>query len=179
MFPENFISAILCSVLAAARDLAAEDAPLDFLGIEPVPFNDEINTERPSFSASPVPLAAGHLQLESGVQFTKVDRDAEDVTFPFALVRAGLSKNVELQVGWGGYSDTEVGDQSFEGGNDVTVALKTQLTDQRGRFRRSASWDRFRYQQVRRTTHRTPSTRLSGCCGLTISPMWDFSVRRC
>ena len=122
----------LCTVLAFSPAIAAVRAPLGFFGIESEPLTDEIDTARPSFSTSPVPLAAGHLQIESGVQLSKIDSDDEDVTLPFALLRAGLAKNLELQLGWDGYSDAGVGDRSFKGGTDTTVALKTQLTGQSG-----------------------------------------------
>ncbi|WP_292444236.1 transporter [Methylibium sp.] len=119
-------------LFAAAPAFAADPAPLAYLGIEAEPLEGDISTERPSFSTSPVPLAAGHLQLESGVQFTRIDSDADDVTLPFALLRAGLGKNLELQLGWAGYSHTEIGGRSFKGGTDMSLALKTQLTEQSG-----------------------------------------------
>jgi hypothetical protein len=92
----------------------------------------EIDTERPNFSTSPVPLPAGHLQIEAGSQFIQSGNDAEDFTLPLALLRAGLARNLELQIGWDGYSFSDVGDESIEGANDITMALKSQLTEQRG-----------------------------------------------
>lgn len=59
-----------------------------------------INTERPSFSASPLVLPAGYWQLESGYQFT---RDKDDASFkqhkPLMLIRYGFHESLELQLG--------------------------------------------------------------------------------
>ena len=110
----------------------AEAAPLDFLGVAAEPLSGNINTERPSFSTSPVALPAGHLQLESGVQFTRSDGGVKDVTLPFLLLRTGLAKSVELQLGWAGYSITDGGARTTKGVTDTTVALKIQLNEQEG-----------------------------------------------
>lgn len=133
----RYVSGIVrqCGFLRRLRGHArirGRERATGFFGIEAEPLTGEISTERPSFSTSPVPLAAGHLQLESGVQYTRIDSGEKDVTLPFALLRAGLAKNLELQLGWAGYSDTDIGNRSFKGGTDTTIALKTQLTGQKG-----------------------------------------------
>lgn len=130
---KNFATVLLVAGLASPPASAARgDYPLRFFGIAPEPLIGEIDTERPNFSTSPVPLSAGHLQIEAGSQFTQRSNDAEDFTLPLALLRAGLARNLELQIGWDGYSFSEEGDESMQGANDITLALKTQLTEQRG-----------------------------------------------
>ena len=110
----------------------AQAAPLDFLGVTAEPLSGDISTERPSFSTSPIALPAGHLQLESGVQLTGSDGGVRDVTLPFLLLRAGLARRVELQLGWAGYSITDLGARTAKGATDTTVALKVQLNRQDG-----------------------------------------------
>lgn len=123
---------LLAALVTPSPGTAQDDYPLRFFGIEPESFTGIIDTERPNFSTRPVPLFAGHLQVEGGLQFTRMEGDAEDFTLPLWLLRAGLAKNVELQVGWDGYSFSEMGEDSFAGANDITVALKTQFTEQTG-----------------------------------------------
>ena len=109
-----------------------QSAPLDVFGIAAEPLSGDISTERPSFSTSPVALPAGHLQLESGVQFTRSDGGVKDTTLPFLLLRAGVARSVELQLGWAGYSITDTGARTAKGVTDTTVALKVELNKQEG-----------------------------------------------
>lgn len=111
---------------------AALAAPLEFLGINSEPLEGSISTERPSSSTSPVALPAGHVQIEGGVQLTRGDGGVRDVTLPFLLLRAGLAKNVEVQLGWAGYSITDRGPRTSKGVTDTTLALKVQLSEQNG-----------------------------------------------
>lgn len=89
----------------------------------PEPSSGEIDTERPNFSTSPAPLPASHLQIEAGAQFTQHRSYSEDFTLPLALSYAGLAKNLELQIGFNGYSFSKMGNASMEGANDITVAF--------------------------------------------------------
>ena len=126
-------AAVVSAALAVGSvGFSARAAPLDFLGVAAEPLSGDISTERPSFSTSPVALSAGHLQLESGVQFTRSDGGVKDVTLPFLLLRAGVAKSVELQLGWAGYSITESGARTAKGVTDTTVALKVHLNEQDG-----------------------------------------------
>lgn len=119
--------------VASPHDKASGEEERGFFGIEVQPFTEPvISTERPNFSASPIPLASGRYQIESGLQYTEGDGGAEDFTLPLALLRAGLARNLELQIGWVGYSSGEEDGDSIDGANDVSVALKTQLTEQAG-----------------------------------------------
>lgn len=96
------------------------------------PLKDPINTERPSYSSSPQPLPRGHMQIEGGYQFTYDDGgEVEDHTAPLLLLRTGLHDNLELQVGWGGYSWTEDDSDWQSDANDLMVGFKTKLIDQR------------------------------------------------
>lgn len=95
-------------------------------------FENPINAERPGFSSSPVPLAPGLLQLEGGLQDTRIDSNIDVQVAPLLLLRAGLRPNLELQVAWSGYTWLDGPGFSEHGITDMTVGVKTQLTDQVG-----------------------------------------------
>ncbi|MEM9877849.1 MAG: transporter [Pseudomonadota bacterium] len=82
-------------------------------------------TERPGFSTSPQALPQGKIQVEAGVDF---DLDVEGVTLPVSLMRYGVAKKLEVQVGWGGISFVP-GD---DGVNDLIVNAKYALSPQQG-----------------------------------------------
>lgn len=89
-----------------------------------------INTERPSFSASPITVDAGTIQVETGYEFLRDDSggDFESHTLPQLLMRVGLVERIELQVSWAGYTRAEAGNVDFDGRNDVSVGAKWQVT---------------------------------------------------
>jgi hypothetical protein len=103
------------------------------LGWKAAPLKGPINAERPGFSTSPQPLPFGHLQIEGGYQFTHDDHEEllEDHTAPLLLMRVGLLRNLEFQLGWAGYSLVEVDGDTDLDANDMTIALKTKVFDQR------------------------------------------------
>ena len=89
-----------------------------------------ISTDRPSFSASPFTLKPGVWQIESGYQYTRDDdSDTTLQTFPQALLRFGLSDEIELQFGWPGISRRDDGSSSDSGMTDAAVIMKIQLTE--------------------------------------------------
>lgn len=102
-------------VIAALASVSAADA-------------DTISAERPGFASGPVPLERGRVQLEGGYQFDK-DGSVDIQTLPLLLFRTGLGENLELQVGWPGYTEVDFPGGSIDGINDLTVGLKTQLRD--------------------------------------------------
>lgn len=124
---------LVLPALCFVPDLATGQGEMrGFLGIEVEPLTQPISTERPNFSTSPVPLASGHQQIEIRFQYTQTDSDMEGFTVPQALFRVGLARNLELQIGWAGYSFTDINGDSITGANDITVALKAQVTEQEG-----------------------------------------------
>lgn len=92
--------------------------------------DEVISAERPGFSSSPIALAPGTLQIEGGYQYTQDNDpvDADDHTLPLMLVRIGLVERMELQLGWAGWSWSDVDGQRFDGANDATAGVKWQLT---------------------------------------------------
>ncbi len=128
------LAAVLVAPASALAQAGAADGDGGFLsavGGEPEPLEGSINAERPGFSTSPQPLPGGHLQFEGGYRFDH-DGDVDQHTTPLGLVRAGLARNLELQVSWPGYTYTEANGDGFQDPNDMSVGLKTKLVDQKG-----------------------------------------------
>ncbi len=120
---------LLSIVLPAAGDPQASDA-------EPA----ELITDRPDQTESSVTVPRGSFQLEVGWAFTREDEDGvrlETHEVPASLLRIGLSKKVELRIGWTGYVDAEArfGDlrASFDGAGDAELGAKIHLAQERGR----------------------------------------------
>lgn len=93
--------------------------------------NETIIAERPGFSSSPVTLAPGMLQVETGYQYTHEggSLDVDDHTLPLALLRIGLAERLELQLSWAGLSWTEVANQNRHGSNDAGIGVKWQVSN--------------------------------------------------
>ena len=92
---------------------------------------DPINTERPSFSSSPLALSTGYWQIEAGYQFTH-DNDSDtinDHTLPNALLRYGFYERFELQLSSAGYTWLESGDVKSNGFNDAGLGVKWQVNN--------------------------------------------------
>lgn len=104
---------VLGSILWSPPLLADDDNP--------------INTERPSFSSSPLALSSGTVQLEVGYQFTDGVVDVQ--TLPLALLRVGLVERWELQLSWAGINRVSKNPGSTTGLSDVGVGVKWQRTD--------------------------------------------------
>jgi len=96
---------------------------------------DNIVTDRPSFSASPVTVDKGIWQTEFGYLFTHIDSDLSSHSLPNALVRFGLADDAELQISWSGYNRLESGSVSTDGFSDVSIGGKWQLSEDDARTR--------------------------------------------
>lgn len=89
-----------------------------------------INTERPSFSSSPLALATGYWQLEAGYDFDYTDDgDQRQHTLPASLLRYGLHPGLELQLHWSGYQKVRGGSDNRNGIQDGELGLKWQVND--------------------------------------------------
>ncbi|MEM9056257.1 MAG: transporter, partial [Pseudomonadota bacterium] len=86
-----------------------------------------INTERPSFSASPLALSTGALQIEAGYQYT--DAGATGDSLPNLLVRYGFAEAWEVQLGWAGRNRVDVGPTTIRGASDTSVAVKYAFSE--------------------------------------------------
>lgn len=112
------------------------------------PMQEPLVTDRPDFTESTETVPAGHVQLEAGYTFT-YDREGADRsrehTAPEWLVRVGLVENLELRIGWDGYSWMEnrfevatksgrraTRDDWTQGAGDLSLGIKYKFIEQDG-----------------------------------------------
>ena len=164
--PMFLLAAGLTPALYAEEPESGENRPFDdggaaavsgppglgILGLPAAPLTGPIVTDRPDFTESAETIPYGHLQLEAGYTFT-LDKEnrvkTRDHTMPEFLLRIGLIENVELRIGWEGYSYTHTREvrreQTPEGGyrtivdrkweqgaNDLTLGMKFKFVEQDG-----------------------------------------------
>jgi hypothetical protein len=98
-------------------------------GWDAEPLTGAINADRPGFSASPQTVPPGRLQVEGGYQFT-ADRGVDGHVLPLLLLRAGLTKKLELRISWDGLSWTENNGRFKPEASDMRLGLKAQLSEQ-------------------------------------------------
>ena len=88
-----------------------------------------INTERPSFSSSPLTLSTGYWQIEAGYQVTRNNGESSltEQTLPNALLRFGVYQNLELQLNGIGLKKTRTSGVETDGFQDVNLGIKWQI----------------------------------------------------
>ncbi len=133
---------------APVEELSETKTEVNIFGLEAAPIDEPLVTDRPDFTESTVTVPYGRMQLEGGYTFTYDSGDGirtKDHTYPELLLRVGLVEDVELRLGWAGWSHT---DESFrtetrggrsirvtdgdDGGNDTSAGFKFHLLDQDG-----------------------------------------------
>ena len=132
----------------ASHDANQEKETTNYFGLPAAPIDEPLVTDRPDFTESTVTVPRGRLQLEAGYTYTYDSGDGvrtQDHTYPEVLLRVGLADDVELRLGWTGWSHVEevfrernaagrrvkVRDRD-DGGNDMNIGLKFHLIDQDG-----------------------------------------------
>lgn len=150
------LSPLVCALLAAGDDPNGRPASADDAADPtpptphwtPAPLTEPLVTDRPDFTESTDAIPRGHFQLESGYTFT-YDREranrVHDHTAPELLLRIGLIDNLELRLGWTGYSwtqsqfetETRAGrdvrrEDWSQGANDTSFGLKVKFCEQEG-----------------------------------------------
>lgn len=131
-----------------ADSLPHAAAPASHFDLNPAPLDKPLVTDRPDFTESTSVVPRGRLQLEGGYTFTydrENGRRIKDHTFPEFLLRTGLVDDVELRIGWAGFSLTEslFREQNDAGrhvwttahddaGTDMDVGFKLHLIEQNG-----------------------------------------------
>jgi hypothetical protein len=136
------------AVRANSPAVPPETKVTNFLGLPAAPLDTPIETDRPDLTDSPITIPYGHIQLESGYAYTRdhdSDQSSNDHTLPQYLLRVGLVKDLELRVGWEGFSFTEEttverdddghkGRRTVhqDGGSDLYLGSKIHLIDQAG-----------------------------------------------
>ena len=87
----------------------------------------EMITDRPDYTESAVVVPAKMIQVESGVGYTDFN-SAEELSFPNTLTRIGLGHNLEIRLGFPGWSNIKVNDKSKAYLNDLLFEAKYQVT---------------------------------------------------
>jgi hypothetical protein len=90
---------------------------------------EPIDTDRPSFSASPFVVTPGVWQIETGYQYTKIGSGSSFQTLPQALLRFGLNDEIELRLTLPGLAWMDSIGGSDNGLTDSGFGVKIQLMD--------------------------------------------------
>jgi hypothetical protein len=90
---------------------------------------EEIVTDRPDQTESPVVLQPGQLQIETGFLYS-ASEDARSLTLPTTLFRVGVVKRLELRVELGGVENDFFNDETGLG--DLGIGGKVRLWDEKG-----------------------------------------------
>lgn len=109
-------------VLLAAVPLAGQD----FSGIA-----EPLTSDRPDFTESTSIVPQGHVQVEGGYTFYRVEEE-EGSTLGEILVRVGIGERLEARIGAGSYNriDTGVsGADDITGFEDPSLSVKIALTE--------------------------------------------------
>jgi hypothetical protein len=135
------ILALLGSPLIASGQQRALD--------QTVPEENEIETDRDSFTPATTTLSPKLTQVETATSFIDNRKAPNAYTFPELIVRHGISDRLELRAGWnyaaGGptsaVSGIDVGTEDFvaEKASELMYGIKLQTTRQRGWLPTSAA----------------------------------------
>ena len=97
---------------------------------------DKLITDRPDATESPQTIQPGIVQLEIGATHThdaEAGVEIDQFAVPGSLLRIGLSRRIELRVGWDGFQDLEVREGAVDfrddGIGDSSLGFKIGLTD--------------------------------------------------
>ena len=137
----------LCVILASLTSILSVEAQ-DASDKSADAMAEPLITDRPDFTESTDAIPAGHFQLEAGYTFT-YDREhtdrVRDHAAPEFLLRIGVVDDVELRLGWQGYSWTEnqfvtstragrrvTGEDWTDGAHDLRIGFKLKLLEQDG-----------------------------------------------
>jgi hypothetical protein len=98
-------------------------------GIEAEPLVGPLVADRPDFTESAVTVPMGHLQIEMG--FTYFD-DPDLWTLPEALLRLGVTRDLELRLELPSYFDLDSSGNDDDGLTDMAIGAKWRFNDQDG-----------------------------------------------
>ena len=115
---------------ADRESVEASESDTNFFGLDAAPLTEPMVTDRPDFTESTDAVPWGHIQLELGYTLT-VDKEDGNKTrehaAPGMLLRVGLVEDIELRLGWDGYSyeySRETSRESTPGGGTRTVTTR-------------------------------------------------------
>jgi len=87
----------------------------------------EMVTDRPDYTESALVVPSKMIQIESGVEFVDLSL-MEELSFPNALVRIGVGRNLEFRLGFPGWTSITVNDKTESCLNDLLFEVKYQIT---------------------------------------------------
>lgn len=116
-------------------NLSGQDVPVEW------DFYNLIATDRPDFTDATFTVGRGVTYLETGFTFRRSVADELSVTrrqLPEALLRFGVTDELELRLRWNGYIMTDIDDKgtrldrSDYGGDDLQLQFKYEILQQEG-----------------------------------------------
>lgn len=87
----------------------------------------ELVTDRPDFTESALVVPAKMIQIEAGAEYTDF-KSATDFSIPGVLARFGLGRNLEIRLGFSGWTSVTMNDKSNTYLNDMILEAKYQIT---------------------------------------------------
>ena len=121
------------TLLVASPALAQSDddtsAGRGIFGLESEPLVGPLVADRPDFTESAETVPMGHLQIEAG--FTYYD-DPDVWTLPEALLRLGVTRDLEFRLRLPDYFDFDDGGTDDDGITDMSIGAKWRFADQDG-----------------------------------------------
>lgn len=105
-------------------------------------FSQDLVTDRPDQSESAVTIAPGSVQVEMGVTHREIDDNFDVTAFGEFLIRTGLSENIELRIGYGGYNEANLDlgfvDVDESGSADSSLGIKWKIRDEKNKMPQTA-----------------------------------------
>ncbi|HEX7180656.1 MAG TPA: transporter [Thermoanaerobaculia bacterium] len=111
----RWVFALALAGIVVAAPLAAQD-----LG--------PIVSDRPDFTESTGTIRPGHVQLEGGYTFQKIE-DEESHSFGEILARIGIGERMEARLGVGSYTWIDGPGGEIEGYEDPSIGIKVRFTE--------------------------------------------------
>ena len=93
----------------------------------------DLVTDRPDFTESALVIPAKMIQIEAGAEYADF-KSATDFSFPGVLARIGLGRNLEIRLGFSGWSKVTMNDRSNTYLNDLILEAKYQITNTTARI---------------------------------------------
>ena len=102
--------------------------------------DNELVTDRPDATESPLTVPTGSLQIETGFLYTSFEENdvkLENITYNTTLLRIGLLKNLELRLGWNFEEGrTSVNGQELDdiisGFSPLLAGVKVAIAEEKG-----------------------------------------------
>lgn len=98
---------------------------------ETAPINEALISDRPDFTESTSTVPPAHLQLEAGYTFTQdsaAGATERGHALPEALLRIGLSDNIEARIAWeGAIIEDPANGKNSHGSSDMSLGAKVGL----------------------------------------------------